>query len=105
MDLETLLKTDWSFLDTFKDQRIYCLKEISTIKTKDDVIQNLLPLLSDEDASSLVLNLSLRLELPEYFLPLYIHYLNRYRVENNIDYVKKFERIIRDYIAKMPVNI
>ncbi len=105
LDFETLQETDWSTLDCFNQPRICCLKEMSKAKTKEDVTKNLLPLLNDENANSLVLDLSLRLELPECFLPLYIHYLEKYRIENNIDYVKKFERKIRDNIAKMPVNI
>lgn len=105
LDFETLQKIDWDILECFKQPKICCLREISNAKTKDDVIHKLLPLLKDEDASSLILNLALRLELPEHFLPLYIHYLERYRDEKKNNYVKEIEKKIRDYITKIPVDI
>ncbi len=104
-DFETIQKIDWSALDDFNQNKISCLREMSNAKTKDDVIQNLLPLLSDEDSNSLVLELALRLDLPEYFLPLYIYFLNSNREQKKFTYVEALERKIRDYITKMPVNI
>ena len=45
------------------------------------------------------------MRLPERFLPLYIYYLNKFRQENNTQYVFDLEKTIVSYINIIPVDL
>lgn len=105
LEYKSLIKIDFSSLTSFNDKKIYCLIEITKAKSKEDVISNILPLLSDNEVFAYIYELSFSINLPNYFLPVYIFYLKKFRETNSFKEIKELELKIKDYITSTPVDL
>ena len=99
------VKIDWNSLKDVSSIKTQCLLALSNINKEEDVEEKLLSLLSDDNANEFVFKLATSMRLPERFLPLYIYYLNKFRQENNTQYVFDLEKTIVSYINIIPVDL
>ncbi len=104
-DYESWCDLNWNLLDKYAHPQIMCLKEITNSTVEQNIIDKFLPLLGDKEVDEYIYRVLFNENMPKTILPLYVHYLKKYRKESNQDRVRILEARIRDYITTSHVDI
>ena len=104
VDFDILIKIDWESLKHLSEPNILCLIELSKAENEQSVIENLIPSITEE-TRDFVFEIVKTMDMPSFFVPLYVYYLDKYRNENQLKKVLRLEQKICYDITSNPVNI
>lgn len=83
---------------------ILCLKEIVCSKSQDEVKINVLKYLENDKVKKYIFKLIKNINMPSYFSPLYLYYLNLAKNKKHNENIKMIEKKLLEYVTILPIN-